>query len=111
MTCCKQAMSRGKGPPPLLSIVKGLLGWGAAGSQRVLPLAECTSLRGPYFRQEKKHRQVLTKGLPYTQGPQEKLPAGSLLSHPILHPPGLVAPARSLSLPELRTQIQPHPLY
>lgn len=45
--------------------------------------------------------QVLTKGLPCTEGadldsggPQERLPAGSLLPHPILRPPGLQAPAR-----------------
>ena len=34
------------------------------------------------------------RGQTWPQGPQERLPAGSLLPHPILRPPGLVAPAR-----------------
>lgn len=58
-------MGRGKGPRPLHSTVRGFLG---SGSQGFLPLAECTSLLGPYFRQEKKSIKVLTKGLPCTEG-------------------------------------------
>lgn len=44
---------------------EGVLG---AQNHGFLPLAECTSLLGPYFRQERRGIKGLTKGQPHTEG-------------------------------------------
>ena len=98
MICCKQAMGRGKGPPPLLSTVKGL--WGVGLGVREFYLWQSAphivvhlGRRRSICKFSPKACHVL-RGQTWTQGPQERLPAGSLLPHPILLAPGLVAPAR-----------------
>lgn len=55
MTLCRQATGQRARLPPLQSTVSG---FGGPGSQGFLPLAECTSLLGTDFRQEKKSIKV-----------------------------------------------------
>lgn len=113
VTCFQQALTAGRGLH-LKNTVRGFLGPGIRGFYlwQNAPhfLTQILGRRGRASKVTSNARQALRLAA-WTQGPQERLPAGSLLPHPILGPVDLMAlPVPCfLFLRELRIQNPPDP--
>lgn len=113
VTCFQQALTEGRGLH-LKNTVRGFLRPGIRGFYLLQNaphfLAQILGRRGRASKVSPKACHALRLSA-WTQGPQERLPAGSLLPHPILGPVDLMAlPVPCfLFLRELRTQNPPDP--